>query len=796
VLRLFQKYREIRSKIRYRIDRVSAAFEGRVRGEFLSEAAVRRRKIGAHLVYNLIFSFLVALSLTQSEPIAQKIPVISLGDVAEFDITAPITAEIAPSRYSQSQKGEIERNVPPVFDYDDAIIEAWLRRWEKTFATVRTEFYSGKAKRLSRNNGLPEGLSQRITQLSGQTLAERPLYFLNKVRFSEGTERAFMNSGRHLLGRLISPTNLFPEFYNTGIRIRMLHRSNKETVVHDVSRIWSVEQAREFLTRIPDYTSSPSDAAPPQVTDFLASVLVPNLKYNAELTQQDIEKAMTSVRYTRLSLKRGQLIVRRGERINEEQAEILEKLRELTSRRASVKRFFLSLLLLFVFFSVLFRLNITGRAFWNLTLKDSIVFMVVTIVCFTSYKFALPYLRLFFAPMNMGFGVEYLLPISAGGLIIHLLMGKETAFTYATVTSIVLGYLLDQNFYYTVYSFAVTAAAIQSIRSCKQRTDLYRCGAWSGLIGALLVLSFSLTQSIGFHSVDWTALTITIGLAFLSGLLAAILTSSIIPLFETLLGYTTSLKLLELANFNHPLLHNLMLKAPGTYHHSVIVGSLAELAADRIRANSLLARVSSYYHDIGKMAKPLYFIENQAPNNNPHNQLQPTMSAKILFSHVKEGVRMGREHNLGGPICNIIEQHHGTTLVSYFFNKAKKAENPELDQVDESNFRYPGPKPQTREAAIVMLADACEAATRSISEPTAAKIQTMIHSIITKRFMEEQFAECDLTLKDLKIAEDCFVRTLVSLYHHRIEYPGQSQAMSKAADSHVHDVKKAQGHNP
>jgi putative nucleotidyltransferase with HDIG domain len=280
------------------------------------------------------------------------------------------------------------------------------------------------------------------------------------------------------------------------------------------------------------------------------------------------------------------------------------------------------------------------------------------------------------------------------------------------------------------------------------------------------------------------------GICVLSGLLSAILTGTLIPLMEALFGYTTSLKLLELSNFNHPILHNLMLKAPGTYHHSIIVGSLAELAADRVKANSLLARVSAYYHDIGKMGKPLYFIENQSPSNNPHNDLSPSMSAKILFSHVKNGVRLAHEHNLGEDITGIIEQHHGTTLVSYFFNKAKHRENTELDTVQESDFRYPGPKPQTREAAIVMIADACEAATRSIPEPTASKIQTMVQNIINKRFLEQQFSDCELTLKDLQIIEECFSRTLTSIYHHRIEYPGQKQALE--TDSLQ---KKAQGEN-
>jgi putative nucleotidyltransferase with HDIG domain len=285
---------------------------------------------------------------------------------------------------------------------------------------------------------------------------------------------------------------------------------------------------------------------------------------------------------------------------------------------------------------------------------------------------------------------------------------------------------------------------------------------------------------MGFKNPPWLNIVICVSLSFLSGIISAALSGALIPLLESSFGYTTSLKLLELSNFNHPLLHNLMMKAPGTYHHSVIVGSLAELAADRIGANSLLARVAAYYHDIGKMNKPLYFIENQSPNNNPHDHLAPHMSAKILFAHVKNGVRLGREHHLGDSINNIIEQHHGTTVANYFYNKAKFlcSESEDDSQMpQESDFRYPGPKPQSREAGIVMMADACEAATRSIADPTPSKIQSMVQSIIQKRFLEEQFTDCDLTQKDLKLIEDTFVRTLTSLYHHRIEYPGQKQSM-------------------
>jgi len=400
------------------------------------------------------------------------------------------------------------------------------------------------------------------------------------------------------------------------------------------------------------------------------------------------------------------------------------------------------------------------------------------LVTLMSAKIAYPYLRLTLGSFGLAGAAQYLMPVSAGAIVVHLLMGKEAGHAFAFLLSVIVSFTLDQSLFYTLWMYVTCASAIQSIRSCKQRTDLYKAGIYSGFVSGLLLLAFSILQGLGLREIDWFDAISNSFVSFLSGFLASIITSVIIPVLESLAGYTTSLKLLELSNFNHPLLHTLMMKAPGTYHHSIIVGSLAEIAAERVNSNGLLARVSAYYHDIGKMGKPMYFIENQSPNNNPHDHLAPTMSAKILFSHVKNGTRLSREYHLGKQITDIIEQHHGTTLVSYFFNKAKQTENPEMDQIKESDFRYPGPKPQTREAAIVMLADACEAATRSIAEPTPAKIQGMVKSIINRRFLEEQFHECDLTFHDLQVIEENFTRTLVSLYHHRIEYPGQKKVMN------------------
>lgn len=757
---------------------IAGTFEGKGTTEFLSETSIRRRKRIAHFAFNSVYAALVAVVLTYSTP--QPLPVLSprIGDVAETDIVSPITAEIEPNETTTSRREDLARRVPPIFDYDDRVTEKWIERWKQTFKTIRKEFYAGKAPP-GKNAAVLDLISKRVTELSEQTLTPKDLYFLHENKFDTGSEKAFLKISDFLRERIIAHADLFPSHYSTGIIVRQVNQSLHETLVQDVSRIWSLDQARQVLQHVPGMVKQGKDAKFTLMVEVVSNLITPNLTYNENLTKKRITSILATVRQPILSVREGQTLIRKGERITDQHVELIQSIRELTSHKAGIKRFLLTFAILLVFVSVLFRINITGKGFWNVSLKDASFFFLISIVTFLGVKFGFPYLKMFVGLLNWNCAIEYLIPVSSGGIIVHLMMGKDAAYTYSFAVSLILGYMLDQNYLFSIWTFTVSASAIQSIRACKQRTDLFKCGVWSGFLGAILVLAFSLIGVMGFKRIDWAAIISTVVMAFLSGLIASGIASTVIPFLESIFGYTTSLKLLELSNFNHPLLHTLMMKAPGTYHHSVIVGSLAEIAADRVNANGLLARVSAYYHDIGKMSKPLYFIENQPPNDNPHDHLQPALSAKILFSHVKNGVRMGREYNLGNKIIGIIEQHHGTTLASYFLNKAKQCEDAEHDAVDESEFRYPGPKPQSREAGIVMLADACEAATRSINDPTAAKIQTMVHNIITKRFLEEQFSECELTFKDLKVIEEHFTRTLVSLYHHRIEYPGQKKSLEQ-----------------
>jgi putative nucleotidyltransferase with HDIG domain len=256
-----------------------------------------------------------------------------------------------------------------------------------------------------------------------------------------------------------------------------------------------------------------------------------------------------------------------------------------------------------------------------------------------------------------------------------------------------------------------------------------------------------------------------------SGILVALIASVAIPAIESTFNVASDMKLMELANLNQPALKDMILKAPGSYHHSVLVGSLAEAAAEDIGANPLLARVAATYHDIGKMTKPEYFVENQESRDNRHERLSPSMSALILAAHVKDGAEVAKEHRLPRRVVDIIRQHHGTRLITFFFNKAKEMEDPAVQTVDERDFRYPGPKPQSREAALIMLADAVEAASKVLADPTPARIRGLIQKIINDIFIDGQLDDSNLTLRDLHQIARSFTRTVTGILHHRIDYP-------------------------
>lgn len=352
-------------------------------------------------------------------------------------------------------------------------------------------------------------------------------------------------------------------------------------------------------------------------------------------------------------------------------------------------------------------------------------------------------------------------PVSAFALMSAMLLSPRFGAMHAVFLSLFMGVFNFMSFDIFFLMLCGGIVAVSDLHNIRRRVDFINTGIKIAVVNTTIISMF---YFFGSYSILEFERNIFYGL--LNSAFAVIILLVFMPLFEKLFSRTTSIKLIELSDFNNPLLKRLMLEAPGTYHHSVMTADIAEQAANVINDNSLLARVSTYYHDIGKLKNPHYFIENQTSGYNPHDELTPTMSNLILVSHVKDGITLAKKYNVDDEIIDIIGQHHGTTLIHTFYHRALE----ESPDVDIENFRYPGPKPTTKIAAIVMMSDSSEAACRSIEEPTAARIKDTVEKIINNKFIDGQFSDCPITLRDLEIIKDSIISTIIGIYHIRIEY--------------------------
>jgi putative nucleotidyltransferase with HDIG domain len=383
-----------------------------------------------------------------------------------------------------------------------------------------------------------------------------------------------------------------------------------------------------------------------------------------------------------------------------------------------------------------------------------------------------------------------LIPFALTPMVHAVLLGRGIG-TFSTVYSALLGALVmpksDVLLYFAV-SLVCGLVAVQSVHRVRKRVQLLRAGVYSGVAALLLCVMFGRIDLMP-EMADWVEGLKIAGLSSLAalgtGIVIALLVSGMLPVLEGSFHLTTDISWLELSDLNHKLLRRMQLEAPGTFHHSLVVASLAEAAAEVVGANASMCRVSAYFHDVGKLSKPEYFIENQGDGvENPHDGLTPTMSALIIIAHVKDGVDLAVKHKLNPRVIDVIQEHHGDSLVTYFHRRAqeqkraemekveKGLENPEdLPKIDEKNFRYPGPRPRTRESGIVSLADIVESASRNLKKPTPAKIRGMVEELVNGRVCDGQLDDCALTMRDLAKVKDSFCATLRSMLHTRIDYP-------------------------
>jgi len=385
----------------------------------------------------------------------------------------------------------------------------------------------------------------------------------------------------------------------------------------------------------------------------------------------------------------------------------------------------------------------------------------------------------------------YFAPLALAPLLLTLLLGPEHG-VFAAIYAALLGTLLtDQplSLHFTLISLASGLAAVRASRNLRKRGSLMRAGIYAALAGIVVASLLGHMEPIWKNLASppaWKRLASEAPTMLLAGMLTATIAGSLLPLLEAIFRTPTTVSWLELGDLNHPLLRRMTLEAPGTYHHSLMVANLAETAAAAIGANATVCRVCALYHDIGKLNKPEYYIENTHGDENPHDDLAPSMSALIVIAHVKDGVDLALKYKLNHQVIDVIQQHHGNSLIYYFYRRALdqqeeikklvaegKAQPEEIPEVPESSYRYAGPKPDTNESAIISLADAVESASRSLSKPTPGKIEAMVEDIIRSRVRDGQLDDCDLTMNDLKGIRDSFSKTLRTALHRRIPYPDE-----------------------
>lgn len=489
--------------------------------------------------------------------------------------------------------------------------------------------------------------------------------------------------------------------------------------------------------------------------------IIENETINDEQTKIRKEQAKESVEPTRIL--QGQIIVQEGQIIDNEAFRQLELL-GMVSNKVSMKPIaglIILILLQMVFIFILFERSVEDE---NKKRKA----LLVTVIVYSLSILLMKFISLVAGGFDVT--VAFLFPTALTTMLVRLLVDDRAAVLITVMTAASAGVIFQEG-YSSVMQMEITLyiifggfASLFILSSVEKRSHILHAVGVIGLVNMSFIAFYLLMTQSSYGLSEWLFYFIA---ALVSALLSGALTMGLLPFFESAFSLLSSLRLIELSNPNHPLLKKLLMESPGTYHHSVMVANLAEAACEEIGADGLLARVGCYYHDIGKTKRPAFFIENQISGINPHDSLSPETSAEIIIAHTTDGAEMLNRYKMPQEIIDIALQHHGTSLLKFFYFKAKE----EGKCIDETKYRYPGPKPQTKEAAVISVADSVEAAVRSMKEPNAEKIQKLVRSIIDDRVQDNQFDECDISIKELKCIERVLCGTLNGIFHSRIEYP-------------------------
>ncbi len=503
-----------------------------------------------------------------------------------------------------------------------------------------------------------------------------------------------------------------------------------------------VEEAKINIENLEDATAK----------KIVKEFFLPNFLYSYERTEEELKKKIANIEDVEVQINAGDIIVKKGTTLGSEEVDLLKRV-GVYSHSDNIRIFVGNILYLAVL-SVLFVISLKVVLKKEMLRKQQ---YYATLLALGIYMLTLRFTSLSY--MN-------LYPFESIALLFGILFGVP----YATVISAFLVMYLIAMTGYNYYTFIILVTsityAIYSVNRVKNRTDIINTGIYIGLVKLLTGLAIGWVAKL-----DFVDQVFNVAQLFLSGLLAAMVVIALLPYFENTFNILTKMKLIELGDLSHPLLRRMSLEAPGTFHHSMLVATLSEQAAEAVGADPIFTRVACYYHDIGKMKRANFYVENQRSGVNPHDNLSPTLSTIIIKAHTKDGQEMGKEYRIPKEIRDIMAEHQGTTFLAYFYNKAKK-ENPDII---ESDYRYDGPKPRSKESAIIMMADSIEAAVRSLDQKDPVSVEKMIRKIISSKMEDEQFTEADITLKEIELIIKTFVKTLQGIYHSRIKYPDQKK---------------------
>jgi len=683
---------------------------------------------------SIFFILLIAITLVLSINFFPDKILLKEGQICTKDILSPGDFEFVDLEATQNLREKAAKSIKEVYDLNLANIENVEKQIDNLFSKIKE--YQEKIDESSKDT--TANIMESDRRLTDDELNE----MANEINEDLG-----LYISEQVIAGCLQLDNLSLE------KIRIDIKSSVRKIMEQGIKIDDLENAKKQLIReISEISLDHHDAL--IASDIATSLLLPSLFLNEEGTEKRRQEAIASVDDVIRTIQKGQIIIRKGEVVTSEDIAILNAL-GLKNPKINFSNIIgmlmitaICLLLIFLYLSYFY-----PDIYENV--NKLILLGIISIFVVLLAKIA-----------SQASG--YLMPIASASMLIAISLSPNIAILLTVILSLLIGFIPGGGLNYILVSVISGIVAIYSIRKASQRSSLTRAGLIIAGVNIITISALGLINNEGYYLILQNNLW-----GVLNGFLSVILTIGILPFLESYFDITTSFKLMELSNPNQALLKKMILEAPGTYHHSIVVGNLSETAAEEIGGNGLLARVGAIYHDIGKIKRPYFFTENQEAYKNIHDEMEPSLSALVIASHVKEGIELAKKNKLPKDITDIIAQHHGTNLITYFFHRALKENGSANDAVAEENYRYSGPKPQTKEAGIILLADSLEAATRSLTNPTATRIKTLAKEIIQKNLENGQLEECDLTLKDLDKIGDSFSRILTGMFHSRLDYPDE-----------------------